>query len=99
MSLQMNRRGTMGGLRRENGGDGCDGRCSKNPPGMRLSRNLNILQCKTAVRAAFEGKRLFRSLSTRRELRCASAYRFHACPFIGSDTKGAALIIRPTSGS
>jgi hypothetical protein len=38
---------------------------------MRLSRNLNILQCKTAVRAAFEGKWLFRSLSTRAEVRCA----------------------------
>jgi hypothetical protein len=40
---------------------------------MSLSRNLNILECKTAVRAAFEGKGLFRSLSTRRELRCASS--------------------------
>ena len=46
---------------------------TSNIPGIRLSRNLNILQCKIVVRAAFESKGFFRSLSTRRELRCASS--------------------------
>jgi hypothetical protein len=59
--------GTMGSLRRENRRAGVRRTVQRNPPGMRLSRNLNILQCKTVVRAAFEGKGLFRSLSTRSE--------------------------------
>jgi hypothetical protein len=56
---------------------------------MRLSRFLNILQCKTAVRAVFEGEGLFRSLSTHRELRCASS-SFLVAPFRSPDVARAA---------